>query len=367
MRIALLTLPFNLNYGGFLQSFALMSVLKRMGHEPELIMRRHNKAKVSLKYKLKYFIKGILKLILRKKKIPIFYNVENNYLYRGKKMLAFVDKYITPQSKFLYNTRDLKDYCRDRFDAYIVGSDQIWRPDYVNGTLYNLFLDFTKGWDVKRIAYAASFGTDTPSYTKEQIKTSGLLASAFNAISLRERSGESVIHRFRWNVPNLKIVLDPTMLLSKDDYLNFTKQETTSLKGKIFSYLLDKTSNKEMLEQKLSEVLGKENYSFNIHSEIKPSIEQWLSCFRDCEYVLTDSYHGTVFAIIFNKPFFVIVNSERGANRFYDLLGQFHLQDRIVHEDDFNIKAIKKIEWHKVNMILQALKLESYNFLRNSL
>lgn len=369
MRIGILTLPFNNNYGGYLQAYALMTVLKRMGYEPTMIMRRHNKKKNSFFFYLKYAVKGIIKSILKLRQYPLIYEEERVFKNQGKMMLSFVNKNVFPQSPYIYTTEKLKDYCNGRFDAFIVGSDQVWRPDYVNGVLYNLFLDFTKGWNVKRIAYAASFGTDYPVYNNEQSKICGELTKNFDAISLRESSGINVFKKLGWSYGNIETVLDPTMILYKTDYLSLLPKGKTKFRNSILSYVLDANNVIGDICEKISKYTGKQLYTFDIRQRIKPSIEDWLLAFRDCDFVITDSFHGTVFSIIFNKPFLVIVNKERGADRFYNLLRTYKLENRIVNTSQDNIDDIlkKDIDWKIVNDIINKNRMKSLDFLKKNL
>lgn len=291
MRIGILTLPFNNNYGGYLQSYALMTILKRMGQDPMLLMRRHNKIKKSILFHVKFGIKGILKSVLKFKRYPIFFDEELYYRQSGRLMISFVNRYIEPQSPFFYTTEELKQFCEGRFDAYIVGSDQVWRPDYVGGVLYNLFLDFTKGWNVKRIAYAASFGTNKPYFNAEQIDVCSRLINSFDAISLRELSGREVFRHLGWRNDNMQIVLDPTMLLSKADYSALIPNTKSYYCDKIVSYVLDNSETIKYLQTEVSKSLNKNVISFdNANKALKPSIEEWLMAFRDCDSVITDSF-----------------------------------------------------------------------------
>lgn len=342
-----------------------MTVLKRMGHEPEMIMRRHNKEEVSLLFLLKYAIKGIAKSILRGRHYPIIYNVENDYRIRGRQMLSFVDKNIRPQSPFLYSTEELRAYCKDRFDAYLVGSDQLWRPDYVPD-ITNFFLDFTEGWDVKRIAYAASFGNDSPCYTDKEKEECGKFIQAFDAVSLRETGGKRVFENFGWKYNDLQIVLDPTLLLSMDDYYKLLPEKKSESNHKIFAYILDNNEDIEKLLDNLSKAQGRGVWRFPVKSNPMLPIEEWLSAFRDCDFVVTDSFHGTVFSIIFNKQFVVLGNAERGQSRFETLLDHFELKDRLVNNTE-GLYKLPKINYSDVNRIMDESRFSSLAFLSNAL
>lgn len=368
MKIGIITVPFNNNYGGYLQSYALLTVLKQMGHEPTIIMRRHNPHPVSVVFVIKFFIKGILKTIFRHKSYPLIYCEELSFKTRGKDMLAFVDKYIKPQTKYVYSTDELRQECEGKYDAYIVGSDQVWRAIYVSGIVDNMYLDFTEGWNVKRIAYAASFGTDNPEYTTEEKKHCGELIEKFDAVSVREDSGLKVLHDFKWKVKNPQVTLDPTLLLSKDDYNKVLPQENKLVKEKIFCYVLDKSDEAKRIISNIQRQLNRPLYEIadiQKGDNVLPSIETWLTAIRDSNFVITDSFHGTVFSIIFNKPFAVYVNQTRGASRFKWLLGQFGLENQIVW--DYTNIPIINIDWTKVNDQIKSKIQESVQFLIQSL
>lgn len=370
MRIGILTLPFNNNYGGYLQAYALQTVLKRMGYEPCMIMRRHDKPKVSVSYKVKYALKGAIKTILRRRAFPIIYNVENGFWEKGKRMLPFVNREIQPQTPYLYSTNELRKYCEGMFDAYVVGSDQVWRAVYVPD-VKNYFLDFTEGWKVKRIAYAASFGTDNPEYTEQQKKQCKKLIEQFDAVSVREKSGLEVISMFGWNPIDEGVVLDPTLLLSSVDYQKLLPQKNSVTRDKVFYYVLDRNESVDNILCKASQMLGKETFGISdIQKGNAPliSIEDWLSNIRDAEFVITDSFHGMVFSIIFHTPFVVCVNKERGVERFLSLLSMLGLTDRMLNEQEQVDKVMKNgIDWNLVDDKISHLKMKSMNFLKQSL
>jgi len=367
MRIGILTVPFNNNYGGYLQAYALMTVLKQLGHEPTLIMRRHNKITYPF---LNFTIKNIIKTLLTGKRYPLKYKAEKSFFIKGQNMITFLNTYIQPQTGYLYSTKELRNVCKDQFDAYIVGSDQIWRALYVPN-IGNYFLDFTKGWNVVRIAYAASFGTNQPEYTIHQKQYCGSLISSFDAISVRENGGVNTIHEFKWKVKNETVTLDPTMLLVKDDYMKLLPVSYSPSLGKIFCYVLDAEEVKESLINKICSLLKKQRFDILKHEhtvKVLPSIEGWLCGIRDADYIITDSFHGTVFSVIFNKPFFVFVNKSRGADRFESLLGDLNLEYRMIDNiDQIQYACSKNINWEEINEKVKAMKNYSLSFLQKAL
>lgn len=370
MRIGILTLPFNNNYGGYLQAYALLTILKNLGHHPSIIMRRHNKPQVTFGFKLKYLFKGLAKTILRFTRYPIMWDVENDFLHKGKNMLKFVNKNIQPQTPYLYTTEELREYCNDKYDAFIVGSDQVWRAIYVSD-IKNFFLDFTEGWNVKRVAYAASFGTGTPEYTEEQKQQCEKLIKQFNAVSFREKSGITVLENFGWNIPVEGVVLDPTLLLTSNDYCKLLPSQKSISNGLIFYYVLDRTPNIDMVLSELSNYFGMGTYGIaNIQKKDNTlaSIEEWMMNIRDADFVVTDSFHGMVFSIIFHKPFVVTVNVERGADRFISLLSLLGLYSRIITDGNPIDKIMREqINWEIIDRNIIKLKDKSITFLKEKL
>ena len=184
MKIGILTLPLHTNYGGILQAYALQTVLERMGHEVSLIEKRREPFKLPLwKAPLSYG-KRILKNMIGHP-FPIFYEQKLNR--EIPVVCQYTDKFIKKHIKrrIIDNYIDVHQY---GFDAIVVGSDQIWRPKYFR-PIEHAYLDFTEGWNIKRIAYAASFGTDKWEYTLKQTRICRRFLQSFDTVSVREISG----------------------------------------------------------------------------------------------------------------------------------------------------------------------------------
>lgn len=371
MKIGILTVPFNNNYGGFLQACSLMSVLSRMGHEPYMIMRRHDLPSRSFYASLKIVFKSIIKSVLYHDLNILKHPFEAFYFVQGRSMQSFVNKYITPQTPYFYTWKAVEKKLANNFDAVIVGSDQVWRPIYVP-QVENYFLSFAKDWHIRRICYAASFGTITPEFTKQQQTECRNLLQMFDAISVREKGALDVFQQFGWQTYGVKVVLDPTLLLDASFYVDILKNFETSIIGHfVFSYILDgddaKRSsilnfceNKNLFLQEISDI-QKEKKKL-------PSVELWLKYIKDADYVITDSFHGMVFSIIFHVPFIVLLNKTRGTDRFESLLNSISLNDRICYNlNDVNAKLLQPIDWCEVEAALHSLREESLSFLSVSL
>lgn len=369
MKIGILTLPFNNNYGGYLQSYALMTVLKREGHDVELIYRRHNK--ILLSKKMLPALKNLVKRILGQSVISIIPDEEKAFRLQGEKMMPFLDKCISPKTKPLYSSKKFNEYIQGRYDVVIVGSDQVWRPDYGPGIRDYFFCGLPEDKPV-RLSYAASFGSENPSFTEDEKVDCGKAIATFRAVSVREKSGLDIIKKYNWKLKTPpQVVLDPTLLLNREDYQHLLPQEYSQSKGKVFCYILDRNYEKSMIIDQIKEDIGKEEYTISdIQSgkSILPSIEDWLTAIRDSEFVITDSFHGMVFSVIFHKQFVVIPNMNRGSVRFVDFLDNLGLAGRIVRDVHSVTKQIKEnIDFVECDRILDTKKTESLVFIKDNL
>lgn len=368
MRIGILTLPLHTNYGGILQAYALQTVLKRMGHEVVIIDEPIRQLKSSNKRIFKRVVKKILG-----RTTTIFwekYSFEN-YPIVSQNINKFINQYL---SRIVVNSPlELKE---TDFDAIVVGSDQIWRPKYYS-EICNAFLDFAKDWKhLRRIAYAPSFGTDRWVYTEEQTKQIAELLHMFDAISVREESGIDLCQR-HLGVKAI-LVLDPTMLLSKEDYCNLiNKSDTEAPSGGLLKYILDESDQLTELLSFISNEKQIDAFSVKAKSFLEgskaqdcicPSIETWLRGFRDAKFVVTDSFHACVFSMIFNKPFCVVGNKSRGLARFNSLLKMFNQDFRMVDSLlEYQERAILINQSPNVDFEKLLIKKESLEFLRKAL
>lgn len=369
MKIGILTLPLHTNYGGILQAYALQTVLGRMGHEVSLIERHRKPLKLPLwKAPLSYG-KRILKNISGHP-FPIFYEQKMNKEMPVVRQHTdkFIDKYI--KRRIVNNYTDVHE---NDFDAIIVGSDQIWRPKYFPN-IETAYLDFTEGWNIKRVAYAASFGTDNWEYTPKQTKICRRLLQSFDAVSVRENSGIDLC-RNHFNIQATH-VLDPTMLLDPEDYIKLIEvADTPKSPGTLLNYILDETPEKTALIEKIAKDKGLvpfrvnskvENINAPLKERIQPPVEQWLRGFYDAEFIVTDSFHACVFSILFNKPFLVVGNQKRGMSRFTSLLSSFGLEDRLINDNTSN-NVITDILWRDVTDLLEQKRKRSHDFLQTKL
>ena len=374
MKIAILTQPLHTNYGGNLQNFALQKVLTDMGHEPVTIDRHHT-VKLRTKLKLGYF-KNLLMHFLKGTPKPLwksYFSSKKEQAYLRQDITAFIDAYITKTPR-LYSDKAVQAIFKENnFEAVIVGSDQCWRPMY-SPNIYTYYLDFLKdNKEIKKLAYAASFGTDEWEYTEEQTARCKKLIQQFDLVTVREKAAVNLVTE-KLN-KDAEFVLDPTLLLSKEDYIElFVGKNLPDNKG-IYTYILDDSDWKTQVVETAKETLGLPQFSnqhnkHTVNSEKIPSIESWIKGFADADFVITDSFHGTVFSIIFNKPFISLVNVSRGASRFESILGEFDLMQRLASDfDQQYIEALieEAIAYDGVNQKLDALRSHSKEVLKKAL
>lgn len=373
MRIGILTLPLHTNYGGILQAYALQTVLERMGHEVEVIDKSRYRYLPWYKRPIVYPIR-IIKKLVGIKSVGVFYESWwNKCLQRDVITLQhtkeFINKYI-----HLRHINSFSEIKNSDYDAFVVGSDQIWRQKYSQlqmNDIYAPFLNFTKGWNVKRMSYGASFGTDSWEYSSAETNICKKLLNKFNAVSVREISGVELCRKYlKYN--DAIHVIDPTMLLDIKDYLPLFDGIAAKSSGNLLCYVLDQSEAQKQFVTTFSQMTNLKPFNVNskvddwnalLEERVQPPVEQWLQGFYDAEYVLTDSFHACVFSILFKKPFYVIGNEKRGLTRFASLLSMFGLQDRLI-TDNCNHINLTPIDYQKVYSTLNDKRNESFEFLK---
>lgn len=381
MKVAILTLIGNTNYGNLLQAYALQKIIQGMGHSVTIINRREGYPSFHL---LCFRILSVIKTLIRKFIIrdknaviqnPFSYNYRTN-----KNEVEYYSHLVEFGSQFLNLSKPIRTSIGLRvysiindFDVYVVGSDQVWREAYVSN-IDDYFLDFIpKKKNVRKIAYAASFGTLVSPISNDKLCRCRENANTFNAISVRESFSVQYMNDVFHIMP--KHVLDPTFLLSVDDYIDligFGNVNKAFYKDTVVSYILDSSNEIECFISELVEQMQFSHVSLlNKHSSKLYSIQEWLSFIYNASFMITDSFHGCVFSIIFNKPFVVIANQQRGLDRVESLLDIFHQKSRLIKSlDDLdNNKDLLFIKPQGVNFhdILEHMRTESIVFLNNGI
>ena len=376
MKIGIITLPLHTNYGGILQAYALKTFLESVGHEA-VVLDPIDKMPAPGGLRAPFvYASRMLKRGLKGKKGP---EVFREHRFRrelpvvGKNTSAFVEKYISPRMIKSYG-----DISEGEFDAFVVGSDQVWRPRFF-GKIEDAFLGFAEGWAVKRVAYAASFGTDQLEYEYMQLEACARLLGLFDGVSVREDSAVGMCAE--WLECDKAVhVLDPVMLLNAGIYRKLASSTDVSEKtGGIMTYILDPSSEKSHVIDFMKKVSGMKVHDSSVYpyvndrpveERVVPSLEQWLASFINADFIITDSFHGCVLAIMLHKRFIATGNSRRGMARLNSLLSMFGLEMRLVHgidpEDDGEF-FLSDIDWEETDRILAERRALSLDFLRVSL
>ena len=380
MKIGILTQPLRTNYGGLLQNYALQQTLIRAGFEAETIDWGEPEGFRQSLYRIKIRVRHAL--FPGRWPEPMYRPSADEISAIRRNTGYFVNKYIRHTEELTSGDMFAKQAKRGGYEAYVVGSDQCWRPCY-NYYLPAMFLDFTRDKKVRRIAYAASFGTDKWEFSPKQTDICAPLAKKFDLITVREDSGAGLCKRYLG--ADATHVLDPTMLLAKEDYIHLCEAENEPrAEGTLFHYILDPDTMKTSFVGKVAAETGlkafqvmpkrfignhtREDMKCRIEDFVFPRVTTWLRAFMDAEMTIVDSFHGAVFSIIFNKPFWVIGNEKRGMARFTSLLKMFHLEDRLVDESELgNLDFHKAIDWNEVNSILEEKRRASKELLLENL
>ena len=358
MRIGILTFHWAQNYGAVLQCYALMSKLEEMGHEVLIIDRLPR-------------YQGILR--------RLYHRFSYKYYLSWLKFSRFNKQWLIPKTKRYTTQQSLEKFeSNEKLDAVIVGSDQVWRWEIMG---YNYFLDFIRKGNIRKYAYAASFGLShwqSQELEQSQVK---LLLKEFDAISVREQSGVTICNQV-FDVP-AKWVIDPTLLYDADYYKAiFLWERPKESSHKVVTYIL----GEEHLElcQKISQWTESQGMDYRDlywtrigYPALKKgtnfffhlSVENWLNEIRNAAYVITNSFHCMVFAILFRKKFVVLNNPSGGSDRIHTLLSALQLKHRFFASSDdfFQLKKTldAPIPYDEVEERIHACRKDSLSFLED--
>ena len=355
-KIATIAFHRAINYGALLQVFALQKKIEELGGECTVLDYRSPPLEIENK-------KMVLSDCKYMKDYIRYIFFSKNNIAKYDELREFAKHYLNI-SKPYYNIKDLKKDAGN-YDIFITGSDQVWNSNITDGDPA-YFLDFVT--DVrKKNAYAASFGfSDIPI----ELKTFyyGKLKN-FKNISTREKQGAKIIKDLL--SINTPVVLDPTLLVKKEEWYSLA-EDYKSKKDYILIYAFGGSANimefaKNLAKKTNCKIVSIANPYFNklgFYYEKKAGPERFLGLMKNARYVITNSFHGTVFSINFNKEVFVeMLPKEQNVNsRLENALDLFDLKDRQVLNTDVFI-VNKKIDFSKVNRILEIERRRSMEFL----
>lgn len=366
MKIGLITIHWANNYGAALQVFATFKILSKYGYVEVIDYRNVYTSKgmqlVRIGRKARDILragKDILRIFPRQRAISKFKKFNNDHM-------RF--------SSLVCSQKDFEnlDKC---MDVFISGSDQIWNPRIVsdnNEIDGRYFLDFVKLG--RKISYASSMGTYQYEGKKQQELLS--LLSKYDSISVREKNTALYLS----STLGLKAehVVDPTLLLSKDEWFNNFPSIRNDEDKYILIYALKKDKLLKDVVAFISKLTGMKvyaidqdpllNYSCDKHFMDKGP-EEFLQLFSNAKFIITNSFHGTAFSVNFNIPF-IVTSPPTGINRIESLLLELNLTSRLVN--NFNVDALNQIVNHHidydlVNIRLKKMRLDSLDYLQRAL
>lgn len=363
MNVKIITRHAVANYGSVLQAYALQKAIEKIGHKAEIInyIRLDEQGKnivdTMLKRNSKWNKNIFLRTIYKILQMPVY---NKSYL----KFEKFRKCLLNETERIYSNSEELKEL--PEADVYCTGSDQVWGKIGNVDFDENYFLDFVpKG--KKCISYAASFGKSELS--DELLDNLSKLLAKYSHITVRENSAKKILE-------DKKIfseqVLDPTLLLSKDEWKEIINDEVKE-KDYVLIYQLHRDKKLEKYAEEFARRTNKKLIRISISwlyvfksgkLSYMPSINKFLEYFKNCEYVITDSFHATVFSIIFNKKFIDILPNKTGT-RIVSILQLLGLENRIVKNyNDFSL-INKEIDYYDVNIKLDNERNKSLKILEN--
>lgn len=386
-KIGLVTHPLHGNYGGMLQAYALYTVLEGLGVTPLLVpppghIRRclvapyQGGSKVEA---LRRLLKDVAFFLL-----VFFRGSRERRPYHFPTLLTLVQSWCF-RRHFLPRVVAADRAGQGGVDTFVVGSDQVWRVLYTRWAPRAgfFFLDFAMPSQRERsVAYAASFGTDVWEGNEEETALCRALVRDFRALSVRERSGVDLCERV-FGCPAVQMP-DPTFLPERSAYDAVIGRHrepwacvpSSERASRVLAvYLLDgyaDCSRDEFLEAVRRqgyevEWLEEDPTSRQRFRRLRPTVARWLYVFKHADAVVTDSFHGCVFSILFNKPFVCLGNKERGTARFETLFQTFGLADRAVTDggtDEVFRVLEEPVDWESVNARVLEERRRGLDFLR---
>lgn len=354
MKVGIITFHRALNYGAILQAYALQKYMISMGIETDIIDYRSPY--------IEEFYKPIKANILRSPEMfirELAYSPRN--VKKRIKFEKFMYKYMI-MSKTVHTKEELENLNKE-YDFFLAGSDQVWNYKW-SGFDKTFFLDFTE--DQKKFSYAASFGFENVPESK--INEYYKLLSSFQQISVRENSGKSIINRLLDK--ECMVSIDPTCLIDKDIWGKIAKRPQE--RGYVLLYTLD--ASEELV--KFAETKAKERntkviyisdaikkkYNFIYKGALSP--EEFLGLFINADYIVTNSFHGLMFSVIFEKNFCLQYqkNAEAPNSRLIDFIEQYRLQNRILVGKDI---TPNNVDYSFVKEKMDQKRCEAHDYLKN--
>lgn len=365
MEIGILTYHRAYNYGAVLQCYALKEVLKRMGHDVYVIDYRQPDIETFYSFKSSFSRKVARNLPFFK--LPIY--IILSFLRDFKNIFVHMEfrrTFESFQKKRLNLTEKCSSCIPPTFDRYVIGSDMLWAYDLDSNKFDDFFLgDFIHKPNSRVIGYAIS-GTPQSFHRLGTERKFDFLTN-FYKISIREKSLADIIVSYTGN--NVKCCIDPTLLTTKDLWVDLISGKKREKKYIVTYFLRLKGEKKKLIKERIQKYSGDEGYDvININpsqSRFPISVEKYVSIISEAAYVITDSFHGVVFSLIFERPFHALSLCDSHDARYVDLLLKLGASEFVVN-CDFT-PSIPKIDYKVIANKINDYRADSLSFLRNNL
>lgn len=370
------------NYGSMLQILATQKLIQDLGHDYEIIRYNKNTPLFFIRNITRianpYFMKGKIVSYVRNKKISRYPSIKEGNTNRIACISHYRNNYIGPFSPIYKGYSNLV-HGANNYDAILVGSDQLWTPAGIKSRFYNLL--FVPD-EIKKISYATSFGVSEIPVSQKKLTKKFLNRIEF--LSVREIRGAEIIKELTQR--SATIALDPTLMYSKNQWDSFLPNDQIIKSPYIFAFFLgDNNLHREAVEQlkkstglkvvtiPFMETVVERDFSFGDEQLYNVGPVEFLNLIRGADYVCTDSFHGTVFSLLYHKKF---ITFNRTANddkqtrnsRIDSLFELLSLQDRRYREGISLTDQIQlDINYTDIEHTLEELRNISWDFLQNAI
>ena len=386
-KVGIVSCYFQHNYGSMLQALATQMALDKLGYENETIDISGFNGEIK-KAKMLYFAKASLTSDILLSKLGMATNVfrrnlskgvyGENIIIRNKKFDDFYKEHFRLSEKYT-SKADLSNRCEDKYGAVLVGSDQLWLPGNIAGDYYTL--NFVPK-EINTIAYATSFGQST--LPSDSAKKATVFLKKIRHIGVREESGQKLVKELVGR--NVPVVCDPTLLFSGDEWMSIQKEEVKINEHYILCYFLGNNPPHREFAKRLKENTGckivalthldeyvKSDEGYADYTPYDVDSADFLNLIRNAQYVCTDSFHCSLFSMLYQKEFFTFKRYARKTksstnSRLDTLFNLTGIKGRVLVGDEDIQKCLDmKIDYEKVHNNLEKIREESYRFLLTAL
>lgn len=373
-KISIITLHTSTNYGSCLQAYATEKIFASIGWDPEIIdyWRKVNLLSYQVDSICESFMGGRAHKLFRYLP-PLDWFFRQIVIKKIKKIDApfehFRKRYLKLSEKKYENYLSLKEDF-PKADVYCTGSDQVWNSEWNNGFDDAMFLSFVPD-EKKKISFSSSIGKSELNSSERKKFHDALLR--YDSISLRETSAVKIIQSLGFN--DVVQVLDPTLLLKREDWENIAKKVEGVPKQYILVYNLNKNKDFDSFVKKTSKEMNlpvvsichrpnfKQKHSINF---VLPEVTQFLYLFLNADFVITDSFHGTAFSVNFEIPFYSF-SPGKYSSRLKDFLKNIELSERYIQSTMSDKNLIFEIDFTLPKLILKQKRVETINYLKTAL